>query len=167
MSRSARPAMRTTASATLVAIWAMIGAGCGHIPQPQWPWHRAPSQAPEVVHELVITGADGTALAYPQYFKGNTLVVDLRLAAATGSIVLKPREHTVWPVRISFRVLPGQFGELEVHAYQRVVLPVTTAGTRPVDLDLAPGVFIMKTPQITVQWGPATQPSADSHVSGI
>jgi hypothetical protein len=94
-------------------------------------------------------------MAFPQYWKGNTLVVDIRPAGGQGSAVLKPREHSVWPVRIAFRVMPGQFGALEVRAAQRVVLPITTAGTKPVDLQLAPGVFIMKSPEIAIAWGPA------------
>jgi hypothetical protein len=110
-----------------------------------------------VVHELVITTTEGAEAAFPQYWKGNTLVVDLRLGAGQGSAILKPREHTFWPVRIAFRVMPGQFGALEVHAAQRAVLPVTTSGTKPVDLELDPGVFIMKSPQIAVSWGPADQ----------
>ena len=77
-------------------------------------------------------------------------LVDLRLGGGQGSAILEPREHTVWPVRIAFRVLPGQFGALEVRAAQRVVLPITTTGTKPVDLELAPGVFIMKSPQMAV-----------------
>jgi hypothetical protein len=136
-----------------------VAAGCSHMPHPHWPWHHKPEAAPEVVHELVITHADGTDAAYPQYWKGNTLVVDLRLGGAQGNAVLKPREHTVWPVRIAFRVLPNQFGVLEVHAAQRAVLPITTSGTKPVDVELAPGVFIMKSPQMTASWGPADQSS--------
>jgi len=136
-----------------------IAAGCSHMPHPHWPWHHKPEAAPEVVHELVITNSDGTDAAYPQYWKGNTLVVDLRLGGAQGNAVLKPREHTVWPVRIAFRVLPNQFGTLEVHAAQRAVLPITTSGTKPVDVELAPGVFIMKSPQMTASWGPADQSS--------
>jgi hypothetical protein len=136
-----------------------VAAGCSHMPHPHWPWHHRPEAAPEVVHELVITNADGTDAAYPQYWKGNTLVVDLRLGGAQGNAVLKPREHTVWPVRIAFRVLPNQFGVLEVHAAQRAVLPITTSGTKPVDVELAPGVFIMKSPQMTASWGPADQSS--------
>ena len=93
-------------------------------------------------------------MAFPQYWKGNTLVVDMRPAGGQGSAVLKPREHTTWPVRIAFRVSPSQFGALEVRAAQRVVIPITTTGTKPVDLELAPGVFIMKSPQIAVSWGP-------------
>ena len=134
-----------------------VAAGCSHLPHPHWPFHHRQEPAPEVVHELV--NADGSEAPYPQYWKGNTLVVDLRLGGAQGNAVLKPREHTVWPVRIAFRVLPNQFGALEVHAAQRAVLPITTSGSKPVDVDLAPGVFIMKSPQMTVSWGPVDQSS--------
>ena len=144
---------------TLLTALLTVTAGCSHLPQPQWPWHRNPAPAPEVVHELVIKTPAGADVAVPQYWRGNTLVVDLRLVGGQGSAILTPREHTVWPVRIAFRVLPGQFGALEVRAHQRVVLPVTTAGAKPVDLDLSPGVFIMKTPQIGISWGPADQSS--------
>jgi hypothetical protein len=151
--------VRAVTTAMLLSGLLTIAAGCSHMPHPQWPWHRKPEPAPVVVHELVITTAEGADLAYPQYWKGNTLVVDLRLGGGQGSAVLKPREHTYWPVRIAFRVLPGQFGALEVRAAQRVVLPITTTGTKPVDLELAPGVFIMKSPQMAVSWGPADQSS--------
>ncbi len=134
-------------------------AGCSHLPHPHWPFHRKPAPAPEVVHELVITSPEGADLAFPQYWKGNTLIVDMRLAGGQGNAVLKPREHTTWPVRLGFRVTPGQFGVLEVRANQRVVLPVIPSGTKPVDLELEPGVFIMKSPQMTVTWGPADQSS--------
>lgn len=153
-----RPVHAVT-TAMLLSGLLTIAAGCSHMPHPHWPWHRKPEPAPVVVHELVITTAEGAELAYPQYWKGNTLVVDLRLGGEQGSAVLKPREHTYWPVRIAFRVLPGQFGALEVRAAQRVVLPITTTGTKPVDLELAPGVFIMKSPQMAVSWGPADQSS--------
>jgi hypothetical protein len=134
-----------------------LAAGCSHLPHPHWPFHRKPASGPDVVHELVITSPEGAEMSLPQYWKGNTLIVDLRVAGAQGNAVLKPREHTVWPVRIAFRVMPGQFGVLEAHAQQRAVLPVTTSGTQPVDLELEAGVFIMKSPQMTVSWGPAEQ----------
>src|SRR5215467_4228793 len=143
-------------------IWALISlltiAGCSRMPHPHWPFHRKPAPPPEVVHELVITSPEGTDMSFPQYWKGNTLIIDLRLAGAQGNAVLKPREHTLWPVRMGFRVLPGQFGSLEVKAKQRTVFPVTAAGTKPVDLELDPGVFIMKSPQMAIAWGPAEQP---------
>jgi hypothetical protein len=130
------------------------------MPHPHWPWHHKAEQPPEVVHELVITTPEGAEAAFPQYWKRNTLIVNMQSASGAGSIVLKPREHTVWPVRIAFRVMPGQFGQLQVSANQRVVLPIATAGAKPVDLELAPGVFIMKSPQITVHWEPQAQPSS-------
>ena len=148
-----RPVHAVTTAMLLALL--TIAAGCSHMPHPHWPWHRKPAPAPEVVHELVIKTPDGADVTFPQYWKGNTLIVDMRLAGGQGSVVLKPREHTLWPVRIAFRVMPGQFGALEVHAAQRVVLPITTAGPKPVDLELAPGVFIMKSPQMAVSWGPA------------
>ena len=150
-----RPIHAVTRAMLLTALLT-IAAGCSHLPHPHWPFHRKPAPAPQVVHDLVITTLDGADLALPQYWKGNTLVVDMRLAGGQGSAVLKPREHTVWPVRISFRVMPGQFGALEVRAAQRVVIPITTTGTKPVDLELAPGVFIMKSPQIAASWGPSS-----------
>jgi hypothetical protein len=136
-----------------------VAAGCSHLPHPHWPWQSRPEAPPEVVHEVLITTAAGAEAAYPQYWKGNTLVVDLRLGGAQGSAILKPREHSYWPVRIAFRVLPGQFAVLEVQAKQRAVLPITTAGRKPVDLELAAGVYIMKSPRIAVSWGPADQSS--------
>lgn len=136
-----------------------VVAGCSHLPHPHWPWHHKAEPAPEVVHELVITTADGADAPYPQYWKGNTLVVDLRPGGAQGNAVLKPREHTFWPVRIAFRVMPNQFGTLEVKSAQRVVLPITTSGSKPVDVELAAGVYIMKSPQIAVSWGSADQSS--------
>jgi hypothetical protein len=143
--------------ALLLCCLLTVAAGCSQLPHPHWPFHHRQEAAPEVVHELV--NADGSEAPYPQYWKGNTLVVDLRLGGAQGSAALKPREHTAWPVRIAFRVLPNQFGTLEVHAAQRTVLPITTSGSKPVDVELAPGVFIMKSPQMTVSWGPVDQSS--------
>jgi hypothetical protein len=108
------------------------------------------------VNELAISGSDGTpAQGYPQYWKRNTLVVDLQGAAGAGAITLKPGESGKFPVRVAFRVMPGSIGLLEVQADQRMLLPVTRDGTKAVDLELVPGVYTPKTPQITVRWEPA------------
>ena len=56
-------------------------------------------------------------------------------------------------------VTPGSVGEIEVKAVQRVILPITTTGTKPVFLELTPGTFSMKTPQIVVSWGPISTPA--------
>ena len=57
------------------------------------------------------------------------------------------------------KVTPGSVGEIEVKAVQRVILPITTTGTKPVFLELTPGTFSMKTPQIVVSWGPISTPA--------
>jgi hypothetical protein len=146
MIRAGRTALRS--SALLVLIFTV---GCGHM---SWPWHRRSPAPPPEVHELTITAPDGSAAAFPQYWKRNTLVVDLQGASGTGSVVLKPRERTTWPVRLAFRVMPGQIGLLELRADQRMLLPITTQGTKPVDLEVVPGVYTPRTPQITVSWEP-------------
>ncbi len=144
-----------------VALWL---AGCGHMPHvssPHWPWqHRAPP-APTPVQELEIAPAADTAAAqFPQYWQRNTLVVDLRGASGQGSLVMRPRAGTTWPVRIALRVTPGSVGELEVRGAQRVLLPIVASGSRPVDLELPPGSYRLRTPEITVSWGPAPPPPA-------
>jgi hypothetical protein len=130
------------------------------MPTVQWPWSAKPAPPLERADELVVTVGESTAVAsFPQYWKRNTLVLDLQGVARTGSVVLQPRVTTKWPVRLAFRVMPGQVGALEVRGDQRVVLPVVTEGIKPVDLELAPGVYTAKTPQVVVRWG------ADSNYS--
>ncbi len=158
--RSVGAVARALAGIVLVGIALTIGGGCSHLPRPHWPWHRTPAASPEAVHELLETRPDGSSGEFPQYWKRNTLVLDMRSAGSQGSVMLQPREHTLWPVRIAFRVLPGEFGELDIRAQQRVVLPITASGTKPVDLELAPGVYLMKTPRITVAWGPNQSPGS-------
>jgi hypothetical protein len=119
------------------------------------PWSNRVPAASEAVSELTITGADGAAATgFYQYWKRNTLVVDLQGASGTGAITLKPGAAGKWPVRIAFRVMPGSVGLIEVQADQRMLMPVTKEGTRPVDLELVPGVYTKTTPQITVRWEP-------------
>ena len=120
------------------------------------PWHKKPPAPPQPVNELVVSGADGApAQGFPQYWKRNTLVVDLQSASGTGSITLKPGDAGKFPVRVAFRVMPGSIGLLEVQAEQRMLLPVTPTGTKPVDLELVPGVYTPKSAQIAVKWEPA------------
>jgi len=140
-------------SAGVLAV-AVSLAGCSHLPSMHWPWHHKPAPPPPLVHELDEASDGGAAASFPQYWMRNTLVVDLQGVSGSGSVSLKPREHTAWPVRIALKVTPGSVGELEVRAAQRIVLPVTPAGTKPIVLELAPGIYVPKTPQITVSWGP-------------
>jgi hypothetical protein len=135
-------------------------AGCSHLPSMHWPWHRKPAPPPPEVHELDETSDAGAAVSFPQYWMRNTLIVDLQGAGGSGNVVLKPRQGTGWPVRIAFKVMPGTIGELEVKARQRTVLPVTTEGAKPIVLELSPGAYFSKTPQIVVSWGPNPTPQS-------
>jgi len=142
-----RQARRTTAGAAVLAALLSVG-GCSHL---HWPWHHSPPPPPAPVHELDVSGTATPA----QYWKRNTLLIDLSGIGGTGSIVLKPAAGNAWPVRLALRVMPGAVGALEVRGSAREVLPIATAGTRPVDLELPPGIYGAATPQIVVSWGPA------------
>jgi hypothetical protein len=48
--------------------------------------------------------------------------------------------------------MPGSIGVLEVRGEERVVLPVARTGGQPIDLELAPGVYIGTTVQLKVHW---------------
>lgn len=129
----------------------LLAGGCSHM-SGHWPWHKSPPPPPPPpVHELDISGAD----AFPQSWKRNTLLVDLSAASGSGGVTLKPAEGTTWPVRIAFRVTPGAIGELEVHAAQRVVVPISSTSATHIDLELAPGVYTPQSPDMHVSWGPA------------
>ena len=138
-------------AAAAVAVLAALAAGCG-----RWPWHHQPAAPAAPVHELDIGGAN--AEAFQQYWKRNTLVVDLSAVSGSGSITLKPVAGAAWPVRLALRITPGSIGALDVEGAQRLILPVNPSGGKPVDLELTPGVYTPSTPQLTVQWGPAGPP---------
>jgi hypothetical protein len=144
------PGAGGTLRATAVAL-ALLVAGCSHMP-----WHRNPPVPPAAVHELQVEG--GAATSYPQYWKRNTLLVDLTAASGTGSIVLKPATAAGWPVRLAFRVTPGAVGVLDVRAAARVNLPINASGAHPVELELPPGIYSPTSPQMTVAWAPAATP---------
>jgi hypothetical protein len=151
--------LRSGRNATLRVVLcalALSAAGCSHL---HWPWHHQPPPPPKPVHELDITSAGATA-TYLQYWKRNTLVVDLSAAGGSGSITLKPAAGTAWPVRLAFRVTPGAIGVLDVRAAQRASLVVTSAGGKPIDLELDPGVYQPTTPEITVSWQPLSPPAS-------
>jgi hypothetical protein len=118
------------------------------------PWRHGPPPPPAAVNELTESAETGTSADYPQYWKRNTLLVDLRSAPAQGGLVLQPRSGTQWPVRVAFRVTPGSIGVLEVRGASRIVLPVATGGGPPIDLELPPGLYSSKTPNLMVHWSP-------------
>ncbi len=142
--RSAAGRRGSTCAAAVLLVF--LAGGCSHMP-----WHHPPPPPPPPVHELEVTGA-GT---FPQHWKRNTLLVDLTSAGGSGSVTLKPVAGTSWPVRIGVRVTPGTFPVLEVRGDQRMHLPISAAGSAPMDLEFDPGVYTAKTPQIVVSWGAA------------
>ena len=136
-----------------VAAFAALLAGCGHL-SPHWPWQHRHTPPASAVHELDIVGAPG-ADAFTQSWKRNTLLIDLSAASGSGSLTLTPVSGGGWPMRLAFRVTPGAIGVLEVRAAQRVSLPISASGGKPVDLELPAGVYTPMSPQMTVSWGPA------------
>lgn len=153
LGRGRMPGASVLRAAGLVAVTLSL-AGCSHFPSLHWPWHHKPAPPPPEVHELDETSGAGTAASFPQYWMRNTLIVDLQGASGSGNVVLKPREGTTWPVRMAFKVMPGSIGELEIKAEQRTVLPVKAEGSKPIVLELSPGIYVPKSPQISVSWGP-------------
>jgi hypothetical protein len=137
---------------------ALLGCGCAHMHSP---WHRSPPPPPMPVHELEVTGT--SAASFPQYWKRNTLLLDMSAASGSGSVILKPLEGTTWPVRVAVRVTPGAFPVLEVRGEERLSLPISASGGAPIDLEFAPELYTAKTPQLVVSWGTtAAAPAAVS-----
>ena len=162
------PGVMSAARAAAVVL-ALLAGGCGHlpamhVPAMHWPWHRQAPPAAAPVHELDISagagpaGGSAAASAFPQYWKRNTLVVDLAAASGTGTLTLAPAAGTAWPVRLALRVTPGSIGLLSVSGNQRVIIPITPVGGKPIDLELSPGVYTPTTARISVSWGPNSPP---------
>jgi len=138
-----------------LGVLAIGAAGCSHL---KWPGHHQPPPPPAPVHVLDVSGT-GASAVLAQYWKRNTLVVDMSAASGSGSLTLRPPAEG-WPVRLALRVNPGSLGELDVRGAQRVVLPIVPAAGKPVDLELPPGVYPPKTVEVTVAWGPAAAAAA-------
>jgi hypothetical protein len=145
---------RRALGALALAMLTVGAAGCSHL---KWPWHHQPPPAPAPVHVVDVSGS-GASAVLAQYWKRNTLVLDMTAASGSGSLTLRPPADG-WPVRLALRVTPGSLGELDVRGAERVVLPIVPATGKPVDLELPPGVYPPKTPEVRVAWGPAASPA--------
>jgi hypothetical protein len=129
-------------------------AGCASL-SAHLPWrHKAPPP-PEVSTALTVATPAGAAVAWPQFWQRNDVVLDLTGVAATGSAIIAPRAGLAWPVRVALRLTPGAIGAIDVRGAQRWVVPVPVSGAATVDLELPPGLYQAATHQITVSWGPA------------
>ncbi len=146
---------RQALHALALGVLAAGTTGCSHI---RWPWHHEPPPPPAPVHVLEVSGT-GAAAVLAQYWQRNTLVLDMTAASGSGSFTLRPPAEG-WPVRLALRVTPGTLGELDVRGAERVVLPIVPAAGKPVDLELAPGVYPPKTAEVTVAWRPAASPTS-------
>jgi hypothetical protein len=136
----------------------LVVPACSSLHAPKiWPFYKKPKPVPEVVHELDLLNADGTPATFPQYWKRNSLVIDLSGASGTGSVTAKLPPETTWPVRVAVRVRPGSVQQLEVQGEERSVLPVAAEGTLPIDLELMPSVFRPTTQAIYINWGSMPQ----------
>jgi hypothetical protein len=118
-----------------------------------WPFYKKPKPGPEAVNELTLVNADGSAASFPQYWKRNTLIIDLSGVSGTGSMAARLPEDTTWPVRVAVRVQPGSVGQLEVQAEERNVLAVTGEGPGTVDIELASSLYTPRTAAIYISWG--------------
>ena len=146
-----RRALRALAVGALAA----LAVGCSHF---KWPWHHEPPPPPKPVHVLDVSGT-GASAVIAQYWKRNTLVIDMTAASGSGSITLRPPAEG-WPVRVALRVRPGSVGELDVRGAERVVLPIVPTAGKPVDLEVAPGVYPPKTAEVSVAWGAGAAPAS-------
>jgi hypothetical protein len=118
------------------------------------PIYKQPKPVPEAVNELNLVNADGTPANFPQYWKRNTLLIDLSGIGAAGNFAARLPEGTTWPVRVGVRVRPGSVGQIEILGEERNILPVAAEGTLPIDLEFAPSVYTPKTAAIYISWGP-------------
>jgi hypothetical protein len=131
----------------LLPLAAGLLAACAHL---HWPWNHGPPPPPVPVHEVDLAGA-GLEGA-PQYWKRNTLLIDLSGASGSGMLTVKPVAGTTWPVRLAFRVTPAM-GVLEVEGAQRLRLPISQSAGPPLDLELPPGIYSAKTEALIVRFG--------------
>jgi hypothetical protein len=135
---------------------------CHSLSMPKvWPFHRKAKPGPEAVNEVMLVLPDGSPANFPQYWKRNTLVIDLSGVSGQGSVAARLPEERAWPVRLAVRVRPGSVGQLEVRAEERNVLPVSAAGNQPVDIELAPSLYVPGTGAIYISWAPL-QPIVDT-----
>ena len=144
----------------LIVACALAVSACSSIRMPNiWPFHKKAKPVPEAVNELNLVNADGSTANFPQYWKRNTLVIDLSGTGgggmgATGGFAARLPEETTWPVRLAVRVRPGSVGQIEIQGEERSVLPVSNEGTAVIDLELAPSVYTPRTAAIYISWGP-------------
>ena len=146
---------RLASGLSLIVVCSLGLNACSSMRMPHvWPFYKKPKPAPEAVNELNLVNTDGSQASFPQYWKRNTLVVDLSGASGAGSVAARLPEETTWPVRLAVRVRPGSVGQVEIQGEERSVLPVSNEGASNIDLEVVPSVYTPKTAAIYISWGP-------------
>jgi hypothetical protein len=146
---------RLASGLTLIVACSLGLSACSSVKMPHvWPFYKKPKPAPVAVHELNLLNADGSTATFPQYWKRNTLVIDLSGVGGIGSFAARLPEETTWPIRLAVRVRPGSVAQIEIQGEERSVLPVSNEGTANIDLDVLPSVYTPKTAAIYISWGP-------------
>jgi hypothetical protein len=138
----------------LIAVVCLAVTACSSIRMPNiWPFHKKAKPVPEAVNELDLVNPDGSPASFPQYWKRNTLVIDLSGVGGSGNVAARLPEATTWPVRVAVRVRPGSVGQIEIQGEERNVLAVAPEGSQPIDLEFAPSVYTPTTAAIYISWG--------------
>ncbi len=146
---------RLASGLSLIVACSLGLTACSSIKMPHvWPFYKKPKPVPEAVNELNLVNADGSAASFPQYWKRNTLVIDLSGVSGAGGFAARLPEETTWPVRLAVRVRPGSVGQVEIQGEERSVLPVSNEGASNIDLQIVPSVYTPKTAAIYISWGP-------------
>ena len=136
----------------------------------RWPWQRAAARTCPGTSTRRSRAARGGARARHRRRCPRRLSAALAAQHAAGGSVLGQRrgqraaaagrrQRLAGAPRVARH--PGAIGVLEVRGAQRVILPIS-AGGKPVDLELPPGVYTPTTPQLTVSWGAAVAPQPQS-----
>ncbi|HLK70440.1 MAG TPA: hypothetical protein VKT19_00670 [Steroidobacteraceae bacterium] len=158
LGRAPGAALRAALPAALVLSLAAVSpAWAWHLPwHPHWPHraHRAAAAPTGPTLMVQLDGGTASRTALPQSWDRNTLLVDLTHLGGSGSATLTPAATTGWPARLAFRVQPGSFASLTVQGAQRVQFTLPAQG-KPMDLQLDPGVYVVRTPSVTLQWNAA------------
>ena len=69
----------------LIVACSLAITACSSIRMPNiWPFHKKAKPVPEAVNELNLVNADGSPASFPQYWKRNTLVIDLSGIGGSG-----------------------------------------------------------------------------------
>ena len=146
---------RLASGLSLIVACSLGLTACSSMHMPHiWPFYKKPKPVPVAVNELNLVNTDGSVASFPQYWKRNTLVIDLSGVSGAGSFAARLPEETTWPVRMAVRVRPGSVGQVEIQGEERSVLPVTHEGTSNIDLEIVPSAYTPKTSAIYISWGP-------------